>query len=86
MGFPLVTLETVNSTTIKIDQQRYLIGSHAFELQKYRSTSYGYEWDVPLFYQTTRKNGFKWLRRGICLMNVADRNSGIIDIKLISDK
>ncbi|EYC20702.1 hypothetical protein Y032_0021g376 [Ancylostoma ceylanicum] len=65
MGFPLVTVETMNSTTIKIDQQRFLIGPYTVELLKYRSPSYGYKWDVPLFYQVGRKKvGFKWLKRG----------------------
>ncbi|EYC27508.1 hypothetical protein Y032_0009g768 [Ancylostoma ceylanicum] len=65
MGFPLVTLETVNSTTIKIGQQRFLKGSYALELQKYRFPSYRYKWDVPLFCQEGRQDlGMKWLKRG----------------------
>ncbi|KAL6743483.1 hypothetical protein Aduo_016516 [Ancylostoma duodenale] len=64
MGYPLVTMEILNSTTMKISQQRYFKGSNGLELKKYSSPSYGYKWDVPLFYQSGETNfGMRWLTR-----------------------
>ncbi|EYB93050.1 hypothetical protein Y032_0186g1049 [Ancylostoma ceylanicum] len=64
MGFPHVTVECLNSTTVRIKQDRYLKGSYSSELGKYSFPSYGYKWDVPLFYQLGKDEfGLKWLRR-----------------------
>ncbi|ETN72614.1 peptidase family M1 [Necator americanus] len=65
MGFPLVTVEHFNSTTLKIKQERYLKNPKAIEPQKYISSNYGYKWDVPLWYQWDDKQlHYKWLKRG----------------------
>ncbi|KAK6758800.1 hypothetical protein RB195_016186 [Necator americanus] len=64
MGFPLVTVEHFNSTTLKIKQERYLKNPKAIEPQKYISSNYGYKWDVPLWYQWDDKQlHYKWLKR-----------------------
>ncbi|ETN72615.1 hypothetical protein NECAME_13806 [Necator americanus] len=64
MGFPLVTVEHLNSTTLKIRQERYMKVPHAVEKQKYRSSNYGYKWDVPLWYQWDNEKMYhKWLKK-----------------------
>ncbi|KAK6758798.1 hypothetical protein RB195_016184 [Necator americanus] len=64
MGFPLVTVEQLNSTTLKIRQERYMKVPHAVEKQKYRSSNYGYKWDVPLWYQWGNEKMYhKWLKK-----------------------
>ncbi|KAK6758789.1 hypothetical protein RB195_016176 [Necator americanus] len=64
MGFPLVTVEHFNSTTLRIRQERYMKVPHATELRKYRNSKYGYKWDVPLWYQWDDKQVYyKWLKR-----------------------
>ncbi|EYC05882.1 hypothetical protein Y032_0079g1237 [Ancylostoma ceylanicum] len=80
MGFPIVTLDTLNSTTVKIGQRRYLKGSYVLELQKYRNTSYGYKWDVPLFCQLGGKYlGMKWLKKDEPLyLNIGREESPIV--------
>ncbi|ETN72617.1 hypothetical protein NECAME_13808 [Necator americanus] len=64
MGFPLVTVKHLNSTTLKIIQERYMKVPHAVGLEKYRSSNLGYKWDVPLWYQwDDRQVHYTWLKR-----------------------
>ncbi|KAL6743521.1 hypothetical protein Aduo_016550 [Ancylostoma duodenale] len=64
MGFPLVTVVSLNSTTVEVSQEKYMKNPYAPVLEKYRATSYGYKWDVPLFCQIGKdKVVFRWLRK-----------------------
>ncbi|KIH61964.1 hypothetical protein ANCDUO_07756 [Ancylostoma duodenale] len=42
MGFPLVTVVSLNSTTVEVSQEKYMKNPYAPVLEKYRATSYGY--------------------------------------------
>ncbi|EYB86171.1 hypothetical protein Y032_0284g1344 [Ancylostoma ceylanicum] len=64
IGFPLVTVMSLNSTTVEIRQEKYVKIPYVPVLRKHLVTDYGYKWDVPLLCQ--RGNGkieFKWLRK-----------------------
>ncbi|KAL6743480.1 hypothetical protein Aduo_016513 [Ancylostoma duodenale] len=63
MGFPLVTIKSFNSSAVKISQERYMLNPRASTLQKYRSPSYGYKWDIPIRYEKKGKLLQEWLRR-----------------------
>ncbi|EYC31901.1 hypothetical protein Y032_0003g1294 [Ancylostoma ceylanicum] len=80
MGFPLVTVKTLNSTTVKVWQQRYLKNPNALELLKYRSPSYGYKWDILLHYQTGKEIfGSKWLKREEPLyLNIGEGEKAVV--------
>ncbi|KAK6025486.1 hypothetical protein OSTOST_08609 [Ostertagia ostertagi] len=41
MGYPVVTVETLNATTFKISQSRYKKNKNAQEPEKYRHPKYG---------------------------------------------
>ncbi|KAK6054514.1 hypothetical protein COOONC_07981 [Cooperia oncophora] len=64
MGYPLVTVETVNSTTFVIFQERYKQNPKAHELEKYRSPPYKWQWDLPIWYHINNEPvKLKWLTR-----------------------
>ncbi|WKY12411.1 hypothetical protein Q1695_003750 [Nippostrongylus brasiliensis] len=65
MGFPLVTVESFNATSVKITQSRYKTNENAEELPKYRKPKYGFKWDVPVWYQNSKDKNVKvtWLTR-----------------------
>ncbi|KAK6044373.1 hypothetical protein COOONC_18122, partial [Cooperia oncophora] len=64
MGFPLVTVHTLNSSCFEITQSRYKMESEALEVEKYRHPKYGFKWEVPIWYQLHDEIKFAWLRRG----------------------
>ncbi|KJH50337.1 peptidase family M1 [Dictyocaulus viviparus] len=51
IGYPILTVECYNFTTFKITQQRYKKNKKAKEVERYRHPSYGFKWDVPVWYQ-----------------------------------
>ncbi|WKY12408.1 hypothetical protein Q1695_003749 [Nippostrongylus brasiliensis] len=65
MGFPMVTVESFNATSVKITQSRYKTSEKAEELPKYRNPRYGFKWDVPVWYQNSKDKNVKlaWLSR-----------------------
>ncbi|KAK6014626.1 hypothetical protein OSTOST_19988 [Ostertagia ostertagi] len=65
MGYPMVTVETFNGTTLKVSQKRYKTNKDALELEKYRHPKYGFKWDIPLWYQEGENQTIKrtWLTR-----------------------
>ncbi|VDL74940.1 unnamed protein product [Nippostrongylus brasiliensis] len=65
MGFPLVTVESFNATSAKITQSRYKTRKNAEDPPKYRNPRYGFQWDVPIWYQNSndRKVKVAWLTR-----------------------
>ncbi|KAK6020521.1 hypothetical protein OSTOST_13823, partial [Ostertagia ostertagi] len=65
MGFPMVTVKALNSTTVKITQERYKANKNAVEPEKYRHPKYGFKWDIPLWYQEGTEKEVKraWLSR-----------------------
>ncbi|KAK5978046.1 Aminopeptidase [Trichostrongylus colubriformis] len=64
MGFPLVTVEAVNSSLFKITQSRYKKNPNAVEVEKYRNPEYGFKWEVPIWYQLDDEPvKLAWLRR-----------------------
>nr|AML39757.1 aminopeptidase [Haemonchus contortus] len=65
MGFPLVTVEAFNATSVKISQSRFKTNKDAKEPEKYRHPKYGFKWDIPLWYQEGDNKEVKqtWIRR-----------------------
>ncbi|KAK6046556.1 hypothetical protein COOONC_15938 [Cooperia oncophora] len=71
MGYPVVTVETLNATTLKVTQNRYKKNKDAQEPEKYSNPKYGsalslrFKWDVPLWYQEHDVKDVKrtWLPR-----------------------
>ncbi|EYB95270.1 hypothetical protein Y032_0162g3438 [Ancylostoma ceylanicum] len=63
MGFPLVTIESFNSSAVKLTQERYMLYPSALPLKKYRSPIYRYKWDIPLWYEKKGKLHQVWLTR-----------------------
>ncbi|KAK5981990.1 hypothetical protein GCK32_002910, partial [Trichostrongylus colubriformis] len=64
MGFPLVTVEAVNSSFFQITQSRYKKNPNSLEIEKYRNPEYGFKWDVPIWYQLDDEPvKLAWLRR-----------------------
>ncbi|KAK6015437.1 hypothetical protein OSTOST_19139, partial [Ostertagia ostertagi] len=65
MGYPMVTVENFNSTSLKVSQTRYKTNKDALELEKYRHPKYGFKWDIPLWYQEGTNKEIKrtWLTR-----------------------
>uniref|UniRef100_A0A8L8JU17 Peptidase_M1 domain-containing protein n=1 Tax=Heligmosomoides polygyrus TaxID=6339 RepID=A0A8L8JU17_HELPZ len=70
LGFPMVTAESLNETTVKITQKRYKINQKAEEQEKYRRPKHGFKWDIPLWYQQSSEGEVKltWLTRGTALV------------------
>ncbi|VDM67958.1 unnamed protein product [Strongylus vulgaris] len=67
MGFPLVTVQTFNSTHVKITQERYKKNPNAGDPEKYANPKYGFKWDIPIWYQEADLAiQLDWLRRGKC--------------------
>ncbi|PAV75254.1 hypothetical protein WR25_17695 [Diploscapter pachys] len=65
MGYPVVTVNRLNSTTALLTQERFKPNKEAQEKAAYRNNKYGYKWDVPIWYmygndQTIR---MAWLPR-----------------------
>ncbi|KAK6049531.1 hypothetical protein COOONC_12964 [Cooperia oncophora] len=65
MGYPMVTVEAFNATSLKVTQIRYKANKDAQEQEKYRHPKYGFKWDVPLWYQDGYNKEIKrtWLTR-----------------------
>ncbi|KAK6019158.1 peptidase family M1 [Ostertagia ostertagi] len=81
MGYPIVTVETFNATSLKVSQNRYKTNKDAQEPEKYRHPKYGFKWDVPLWYQEGESNEIKqtWLTRGEPLyLHVSSSDDSIV--------
>ncbi|PIO76334.1 hypothetical protein TELCIR_01597 [Teladorsagia circumcincta] len=65
MGYPVVTVEAFNATSLKVTQNRYKPNKDALEPEKYRHPKYGFKWDIPLWYQEGENKEIKqtWLSR-----------------------
>ncbi|KAJ1374438.1 hypothetical protein KIN20_037125 [Parelaphostrongylus tenuis] len=63
LGYPLVTAESFNATALKITQTRYKLNPKALEPEKYQRPSYGFKWDVPIWYQEGKEEvKLTWLK------------------------
>ncbi|PIO73861.1 peptidase family M1, partial [Teladorsagia circumcincta] len=51
IGFPLVTVRSVNGSTFEITQERYRKNPSLPDPPKYNTSRRGFKWDVPLWYQ-----------------------------------
>ncbi|KAK5970716.1 hypothetical protein GCK32_005025 [Trichostrongylus colubriformis] len=81
MGFPLVTVENFNATSLKVTQSRYKTNKEAQEREKYRHPKYGFKWDVPLWYQEGDNKEIKqtWLPREEPLyLHISDPNASLV--------
>ncbi|KAJ1360490.1 hypothetical protein KIN20_019480 [Parelaphostrongylus tenuis] len=64
MGYPLVTVDTLNSTTLKITQKRYKENPRALEPEKYRHPVHEFKWTVPIWYQEGKEEKrLVWLKK-----------------------
>ncbi|KAK5970416.1 Aminopeptidase N [Trichostrongylus colubriformis] len=79
MGFPLITVETFNSTALKVTQKRFKLNKKALELKKYRNPKYGFKWDVPLWYQEGKEVKKTWLTRDKPLyLHISDPKTSVV--------
>ncbi|CAI4223368.1 unnamed protein product [Auanema sp. JU1783] len=64
MGFPYLTVENVNDTSVRIYQTRYKLNPDAKEKEKYANPTYKFKWDVPVWYKAGDKTEkMVWLSR-----------------------
>nr|CAB57357.1 microsomal aminopeptidase [Haemonchus contortus] len=80
MGFPVLTVESINATTLKVTQKRYRQNKDAKEPEKYRHPTYGFKWDVPLWYQEDEQQVKRtWLKREEPLyFHVSNSDSSVV--------
>ncbi|VDM77969.1 unnamed protein product [Strongylus vulgaris] len=64
MGFPLVTVQSFNTTHAKLNQARYRTNPNAKDPKRYRNPKYGFKWDIPIWYQEGNEDvRLTWLKR-----------------------
>ncbi|CAD6195358.1 unnamed protein product [Caenorhabditis auriculariae] len=70
MGYPLLTVTRLNSTTVRIDQKRFKEEENSLEQRKYRNPKHGFKWDVPIRYQDGNIGNLKmtWLKKDTPLL------------------
>ncbi|VDM67304.1 unnamed protein product, partial [Strongylus vulgaris] len=65
MSFPMVTVDRVDATQVRLTQKRYLKTPKAKDPKEYRNPKYGFKWDLPIWYQIGNgEEKFAWLKRG----------------------
>ncbi|CAI5450948.1 unnamed protein product [Caenorhabditis angaria] len=64
LGYPMISVDKVNSTHIKLSQERFKKLKDAKEQEKYSHPKWGFKWDVPIWYQDLNggKIEMKWLK------------------------
>ncbi|KAK6029948.1 peptidase family M1, partial [Ostertagia ostertagi] len=63
IGFPLITVRSINDSTFEISQERYKKDPTEADPPKYNSSGHNFQWDVPLWYQLNHEPvKLTWLR------------------------
>uniref|UniRef100_A0A8R1EMB7 Aminopeptidase n=1 Tax=Caenorhabditis japonica TaxID=281687 RepID=A0A8R1EMB7_CAEJA len=64
LGYPLLSATRVNSSTIRVEQERFKMSKSELEEEKYRNPKWGFKWDVPVWYQSVGSKNIemKWMK------------------------